>query len=135
MGAELRQGSSLAGQVGQINYSSAKAAVLNLTSFLAREWAPKGVRVNSITPGFFPAEQNRKVLTPVFEDTALFARTSGQGSDVVQKEMYTFEDRDGGSLTLRPEATGPPLAARYEVVVVPSASRRTIDWRPTPKGP
>lgn len=43
-------------------YSAAKAAVLNLTLFLAREWAAKGVRVNSITPGFFPAEQNRKLL-------------------------------------------------------------------------
>jgi len=45
-----------------VAYSSAKAAVLNLTKFLAREWATKGVRVNSITPGFFPAEQNRKLL-------------------------------------------------------------------------
>jgi NAD(P)-dependent dehydrogenase (short-subunit alcohol dehydrogenase family) len=45
-----------------VSYSAAKAAVLNLTQFLAREWAPKGVRVNSITPGFFPAEQNRKLL-------------------------------------------------------------------------
>lgn len=43
-------------------YSAAKAAVLNLTRFLAREWASKGVRVNSITPGFFPAEQNRALL-------------------------------------------------------------------------
>ena len=40
-----------------VAYSAAKAAVLNLTQFLAREWADKGVRVNSITPGFFPAEQ------------------------------------------------------------------------------
>ncbi len=45
-----------------VTYSAAKAAVLNLTQFLAREWAPKGVRVNSLTPGFFPAEQNRKLL-------------------------------------------------------------------------
>ena len=45
-----------------IAYSAAKAAVLNLTQFLAREWAPAGVRVNSITPGFFPAEQNRRLL-------------------------------------------------------------------------
>ena len=45
-----------------VTYSAAKAAVLNLTMFLAREWAAKGVRVNSITPGFFPAEQNRKLL-------------------------------------------------------------------------
>ncbi len=45
-----------------VSYSASKAAVLSLTRFLAREWAPKGVRVNSITPGFFPAEQNRKLL-------------------------------------------------------------------------
>ena len=45
-----------------VSYSAAKAAVLSLTKFLAREWAPKNVRVNSITPGFFPAEQNRRLL-------------------------------------------------------------------------
>jgi NAD(P)-dependent dehydrogenase (short-subunit alcohol dehydrogenase family) len=45
-----------------VSYSAAKAAVLNLTLFLAREWATKGVRVNTLTPGFFPAEQNRKLL-------------------------------------------------------------------------
>jgi len=45
-----------------VSYSAAKAAVLSLTQFLAREWAPHGVRVNSITPGFFPAEQNRRLL-------------------------------------------------------------------------
>ena len=49
----------------------------------------------------------RKIVTPGFEDTELFVRTSGGGSDVVQKEMYTFEDRGGRSLTLRPEATAP----------------------------
>lgn len=45
-----------------VAYSAAKAAVASLTQFLAREWAPNGVRVNSITPGFFPAEQNRALL-------------------------------------------------------------------------
>ena len=44
------------------NYSATKAAVLNLTLNLAREWAPKKIRVNAIAPGFFPAEQNRKIL-------------------------------------------------------------------------
>ncbi|MBT3343784.1 MAG: SDR family oxidoreductase [Gemmatimonadetes bacterium] len=44
-----------------VAYSAAKAGVLSLTQFLAREWAP-GVRVNSITPGFFPGEQNRRLL-------------------------------------------------------------------------
>jgi NAD(P)-dependent dehydrogenase (short-subunit alcohol dehydrogenase family) len=45
-----------------VGYSAAKAAVLNLSQFLAREWARSGVRVNTITPGFFPAEQNRRLL-------------------------------------------------------------------------
>ena len=45
-----------------VAYSAAKAAVLNLTQFLAREWATKGVRVNAISPGFFPAEQNKALL-------------------------------------------------------------------------
>jgi histidyl-tRNA synthetase len=56
----------------------------------------------------------RPIVTPVFEDTALFERTSGAGSDVVQKEMYTFEDRGGRSLTLRPEATAPICRAYVE---------------------
>lgn len=45
-------------------YSASKAAVHNLSKNLAREWAPKRVRVNILIPGFFPAEQNRKILTP-----------------------------------------------------------------------
>lgn len=45
-------------------YSASKAAVHNLSKNLAREWAPQNVRVNVLVPGFFPAEQNRKVLTP-----------------------------------------------------------------------
>jgi NAD(P)-dependent dehydrogenase (short-subunit alcohol dehydrogenase family) len=45
-------------------YSATKAAVHNLSKNLAREWAPRGLRVNTLVPGFFPAEQNRKVLTP-----------------------------------------------------------------------
>jgi len=44
-------------------YSITKAGVNNLTQFLAREWAPHSVRVNAVAPGFFPAEQNRKLLT------------------------------------------------------------------------
>jgi histidyl-tRNA synthetase len=56
----------------------------------------------------------RKIVTPGFEDTELFIRTSGGGSDVVQKEMYTFEDRGGRSLTLRPEATAPICRAYFQ---------------------
>ena len=44
-------------------YSITKAGINNMTQFLAREWAPEKVRVNAVAPGFFPAEQNRKLLT------------------------------------------------------------------------
>jgi histidyl-tRNA synthetase len=44
-------------------------------------------------------------ITPIFEDTRVFSRTLGETSDVVTKEMYTFQDRGGDSITLRPEAT------------------------------
>jgi histidyl-tRNA synthetase len=56
----------------------------------------------------------RRIQTPVFEDAELFLRTSGQGSDVVQKEMYLFEDRGGRRLGLRPEGTAPICRAYLE---------------------
>jgi histidyl-tRNA synthetase len=56
----------------------------------------------------------RRIQTPVFEDTELFTRTSGHGSDVVTKEMYTFTDRGDRSLTLRAEATAPIVRAYLE---------------------
>jgi histidyl-tRNA synthetase len=55
-----------------------------------------------------------RIQTPGFEDTDLFRRTSGAGSDIVQKEMYTFEDRGARSLTLRPEGTAPICRAYVE---------------------
>jgi histidyl-tRNA synthetase len=53
----------------------------------------------------------RYVETPVFEHTELFRRTSGRTSDVVAKEMYTFQDRRGRELSLRPEGTAPVMRA------------------------
>jgi histidyl-tRNA synthetase len=53
----------------------------------------------------------RYTETPAFESTELFVRTSGATSDVVQKEMYTFEDKGGRQLTLRPEGTAPVVRA------------------------
>ncbi|MDX6467185.1 MAG: histidyl-tRNA synthetase [Gaiellaceae bacterium] len=56
----------------------------------------------------------RRIQTPVFEDVELFQRTSGSGSDIVQKEMYVFEDRSGRKLALRPEGTAPICRAYIE---------------------
>lgn len=58
-----------------VAYSAAKSAVINLTQFLAREWASAGIRVNAISPGFFPAEQNRKLL---FNDDGSYSDRGGQ---------------------------------------------------------
>jgi histidyl-tRNA synthetase len=55
-----------------------------------------------------------RIQTPGFEETALFERTSGAASDVVHKEMYTFEDRSERALTLRPEGTAPIARAYVE---------------------
>jgi NAD(P)-dependent dehydrogenase (short-subunit alcohol dehydrogenase family) len=58
-----------------VAYSAAKAAVINFTMWLSREWATTGVRVNAISPGFFPAEQNRKLL---FNDDGSYTDRGGQ---------------------------------------------------------
>jgi histidyl-tRNA synthetase len=55
-----------------------------------------------------------QVVTPTFEERALFARTAGDASDIVSKEMYSFVDRGGRELTLRPEGTAPVVRAYLE---------------------
>lgn len=55
-----------------------------------------------------------ELRTPIFEDTDLFIRSVGHGTDIVSKEMYTFEDRGGRSLTLRAEGTAPAVRAYLE---------------------
>ena len=55
-----------------------------------------------------------EIRTPLLEETSLFARGVGEETDIVSKEMYTFEDRDGSSLTLRPENTASVLRAYVE---------------------
>ncbi len=58
-----------------VAYSAAKAAAINLTKFLAREWATRGIRVNAISPGFFPAEQNMRLL---FNEDGSYTERGGQ---------------------------------------------------------
>jgi histidyl-tRNA synthetase len=56
----------------------------------------------------------REIRTPIFEDTGLFVRSIGETTDIVGKEMYSFDDGGGNSLTLRPEATAPVVRAYAE---------------------
>ena len=56
----------------------------------------------------------QEIRTPIFERTELFVRGIGEGTDIVEKQMYTFEDRGKESLTLRPEGTAPVIRACLE---------------------
>ncbi len=56
----------------------------------------------------------RRIDTPTFEDTILFSRGAGETTDIVEKETYTFDDRGGNSLTMRPEGTAPVCRAYVE---------------------
>ncbi|TMQ60823.1 MAG: histidine--tRNA ligase, partial [Candidatus Eisenbacteria bacterium] len=56
----------------------------------------------------------REVRSPIFESTDLFVRSVGESTDIVRKELYTFQDRKGRSLTLRPEGTAPLVRAFLE---------------------
>jgi NAD(P)-dependent dehydrogenase (short-subunit alcohol dehydrogenase family) len=83
-------------------YSASKAAVHNLSKNLAREWAPYKVRVNVLVPGFFPAEQNRKVLTPERVQSIL-GRTPmgrfGEASELIGATLLLASERAGGFVT------------------------------------
>ena len=71
-------------------------------------------RVESIAREVFRVYNYQEIRTPIFEETALFARGVGEDTDIVGKEMYTWEDRDGSSLTLRPENTASVMRAFIE---------------------
>jgi histidyl-tRNA synthetase len=71
-------------------------------------------RIEAAARDLFARYGYREIRTPVFEETELFARGIGVETDIVSKEMYTFADRDGGSLTLRPEATAGVVRAVIE---------------------
>jgi len=70
--------------------------------------------VEAIAREVFRTYNYQEIRTPLFEETALFARGVGEDTDIVGKEMYTWEDRDGRSLTLRPEATASVMRAYIE---------------------
>jgi histidyl-tRNA synthetase len=70
--------------------------------------------VEAIARELFRTYNYQEIRTPILEETGLFARGVGEETDIVSKEMYTFEDRDGSSLTLRPEATASVMRAYIE---------------------
>ncbi len=70
--------------------------------------------VEAVCREVFRVYNYREIRTPVFEETVLFARSVGEDTDIVSKEMYTFTDRDGASLTLRPECTASVIRAYIE---------------------
>lgn len=67
--------------------------------------------VESVAQAIFDAYGYRQIRLPVMEHTELFSRSIGETTDIVQKEMYTFQDRSGASVTLRPEATASVVRA------------------------
>jgi histidyl-tRNA synthetase len=71
-------------------------------------------RVEAEAHRVFAAYRYGEIRTPILEETALFARSVGEDTDIVTKEMYTFRDRDEESLTLRPEATASVVRAYIE---------------------
>src|SRR2546422_153642 len=71
-------------------------------------------RVERIAREVFDSYGYEEIRLPIFERTELFARSIGEATDIVQKEMYTFQDRGGDSVTLRPEATAGLLRAYIE---------------------
>lgn len=83
-------------------YSATKAAVHNLSKNLAREWAPHRVRVNTLVPGFFPAEQNRKILSPERVASILGhtpAKRFGEARELVGATLLLASDGAGGFIT------------------------------------
>ena len=70
--------------------------------------------VEAVAREMFRRYDYQEIRTPILEETALFVRGVGEDTDIVGKEMYTFEDRDGSSLTLRPEATASVMRAYIE---------------------
>jgi histidyl-tRNA synthetase len=88
-------------------------AVRGVRDILPAESA-KWQRLEAVAHRTFQAHGYEEMRLPLFERTEVFARSIGEATDIVQKEMYTFEDRGGDSLTLRPEATAGLMRAYIE---------------------
>lgn len=91
-----------------VSYSASKAGVLSLSRFLAREWATQGVRVNTLTPGFFPADQNRALLfqpdgSPTERTKAIWGHTPmgrfGEAGELVGAAIFLASSKASSFVT------------------------------------
>lgn len=106
-----------------VAYSAAKAAVINLTQFLAREWATRGVRVNAISPGFFPAEQNRRLL---FNDDGSYTERGGQIIDHTPMQRFGDPAELGGAVVWLASQQASSFVTGQNIVVDGGFSSTTI---------
>lgn len=92
---------------------SQRQSIRGMYDVLPQDTALLGV-LEALIEKTFAAYQFAEIRTPIVEHTDVFVRTMGESTDVVEKEMYTFEDRNGDSLTLRPEGTAGVVRAAIQ---------------------
>ena len=106
-----------------VAYAAAKAAVINLTQFLAREWASKGVRVNAISPGFFPADQNKALL---YNPDGSLSNRGGQIISHTPMARFGKPEELAGSVVFLASHTASSFVTGQNIVVDGGFSSMTI---------
>jgi NAD(P)-dependent dehydrogenase (short-subunit alcohol dehydrogenase family) len=106
-----------------VAYSAAKAAVINLTQFLAREWATRGVRVNAISPGFFPAEQNKALL---YNEDGSYSQRGAQIIDHTPMQRFGESSELGGAVVWLASDRASSFVTGQNIIVDGGFSSTTI---------
>jgi NAD(P)-dependent dehydrogenase (short-subunit alcohol dehydrogenase family) len=106
-----------------VAYSAAKAAVINFTQFLAREWAARGIRVNCISPGFFPAEQNKSLL---YNPDGSLAPRGAQIINHTPMARFGYAHELAGSVVYLASSTASSFVTGHNLVIDGGFSSTTI---------
>lgn len=106
-----------------VAYSAAKAAVINFTQFLAREWAARGIRVNCISPGFFPAEQNKNLL---YNADGSLAPRGAQIINHTPMARFGYAHELAGSVVYLASSTASSFVTGHNLVIDGGFSSTTI---------
>jgi NAD(P)-dependent dehydrogenase (short-subunit alcohol dehydrogenase family) len=106
-----------------VAYGAAKAAVINLTQFLAREWATHNIRVNALSPGFFPAEQNKKLL---FNEDGSYSARGGQIITHTPMARFGSADELAGATVFLASKAASGFVTGHNLVVDGGFSATTI---------